>query len=593
MTTWAENYLERAALGLTPETVPAFVSYGASLFAGGGFHDRDSTISFILRHLAHRNLEIPDNFDDAFFTGLSTPVRQGLNTAAYTLIPGQHIDDTGSRLEVGIDAFCDKILRALPRDLLYRSGGIPGVINGAPGHRSFTPVTASTVRAFIDCYAKLARWVPKRRAAELQYLSCSGDLAAVCLDAAATHPVVRDLELLTSYPVFRKTGLTTPGFADGAYYDVPPELTDLPAPGDPHDVLTDLVCDFPFADDASRANFLSLLITPFMRPALQEPTPLFLVVASLPGTGKSMLIADVLGRVVLGRPTPAMQLPETETETEKRITETLLRGGTILNIDNIRESLDSAAIASVITSHTWYGRPLYRSPVELPNNFTVVGSGNNVRVTGEIARRVVPIVLQPANDSPYLRTDFTHPHLAEYVAERRPLIVSTIISMIRSWIAAGRKPGTVSMGSFARWTSCVGGVMQHAGFSSWMQNWRSWCKRSTPESEDLAALIHAWQLQKAGTGQSAKELWGLAKSIGVFLRCDKNSESSSIMSFSKTVLNRYEDAPVGQHVIRASWSNHTKFYRLELTTHGTVAITHATPDITHTATEERTVEQEF
>lgn len=565
MTTWAENHLERAALGLTAETLPAFLRLAGGLVAGGGFPDILTAEAFVIRHVAARSIPIPpaDVWNLELQTGLADPVRPGVDRSRYVLIPGQHIDDTGSRLEIGVDQFAGTVLRAFPRDLLYRSGGVVGVIDGPPGGRSFAPVTATTVRSFVDCYTRLGRWKPQGRAAALFYVSCTLDLATTVLDAAARDPIVRDLDLLTSYPVFRTTGLTTPGFADGAFYDVPPELTDLPEPGDPDTVLRDLVVDFPFDSDASRTNFLSLLLTPFMRPALRGPTPFFLVGASLPGSGKSMLIKSVFGGIVTGKPTPETQWPENETEAEKRITESLLRGGTILNLDNIRDFVDSAAMSSLITSSTWEGRPLFRGMVRLANNFVVVGSGNNVKVTAEIARRIVPIILQPTTDHPESRTEFHHKDIASYILSRRPLVVSTILAMVRSWIAAGRPPGTVPMGSFDRWASCVGGVMQYHGFSAWMTNYRDWKDRSTPERDDILALIRSWVIQKNGIGSSAKELWELAKSIGVFLKCDKPGASASIMSFQKSVLQKYEDAPVGEWMIRSSSVNHMKLYRLE------------------------------
>lgn len=565
MTTWAENHLERAALGLTAETLPAFLRLAGGLVAGGGFPDLITAEAFVIRHITARSIPIPpaEVWNLELQTGLADPVRPGVDRSRYVLIPGQHIDDTGSRLEIGVDQFTGTVLRAFPRDLLYRSGGVVGVIDGAPGSRAFAPVTAATIRSFVDCYTRLGRWKPQGRGAALFYVSCSADLAGAVLDAAGRDPIVRDLELLTSYPVFRSTGLTTPGFADGVFYDVPPELENLPEPGDPDTVLRDLVVDFPFDSDASRCNFLSLLLTPFMRPALREPTPFFLVGASLPGSGKSMLIKSVFGGIVTGKPTPETQWPENETEAEKRITEALLRGGTILNLDNMREWIDSAALSSLITSSTWEGRPLFRGMVRLANNFVVVGSGNNVKVTVEIARRIVPIILQPATDRPEARTVFHHRDIASYILSRRPLVVATIIAMIRSWIAAGRPPGTVPMGSFDRWASCVGGVMQFHGFSAWMKNYADWKDRSTPERDEIMALNRAWMVTKSGAGSSAKELWELAKNLGIFLKCDKPGASASIMSFQKLVLQRYEDAPVGEHIIRSSTSNHMKIYRLE------------------------------
>jgi len=69
-------------------------------------------------------------------------------------------------------------------------------------------------------------------------------------------------------------------------------------------LLDSLLGDFPFADQASRANALALLLLPFVRPLIDGPTPLHLIEAAKPGTGKGLL-ADVVHAIATGRPASA------------------------------------------------------------------------------------------------------------------------------------------------------------------------------------------------------------------------------------------------------------------------------------------------
>jgi len=54
-------------------------------------------------------------------------------------------------------------------------------------------------------------------------------------------------------------------------------------------LLDELLIDFPFADEASRANALALLLLPYVRPLIVGPTPLHLITAPTQGTGKDLL----------------------------------------------------------------------------------------------------------------------------------------------------------------------------------------------------------------------------------------------------------------------------------------------------------------
>jgi hypothetical protein len=54
-------------------------------------------------------------------------------------------------------------------------------------------------------------------------------------------------------------------------------------------LFDELLHDFPFADEASRAHTLALVLEPFVRPAIHGPTPLYLIDAPIRGAGKGLL----------------------------------------------------------------------------------------------------------------------------------------------------------------------------------------------------------------------------------------------------------------------------------------------------------------
>jgi hypothetical protein len=131
-----------------------------------------------------------------------------------------------------------------------------------------------------------------------------------------------------------------------------------------------------------------------------------LINAPLERTGKTKLAEEVWGGILLGRKTPAQQLSREDVEFDKGITAMLLEGQTLLHLDNIRDRIDSAPLASLLTSTTYQGRVLGHSRMPtLPNNLMIVGTGNNVVAcrNGDFGAMVTidgPYALQPADDNP-------------------------------------------------------------------------------------------------------------------------------------------------------------------------------------------------
>ena len=149
-------------------------------------------------------------------------------------------------------------------------------------------------------------------------------------ECAPQMDVVKDLANLPSWdgipsiqavvecPVFAKNGLliSSQGFHPdaGIWYEPSPDLevpqvSVAPSPDEisrARDLLLiDLLGDFPFKDDASRAHALCALLLPFVRPMIAGCTPLHLLDAPTEGTGKTLL-ATATAFPALGAEVPSM-----------------------------------------------------------------------------------------------------------------------------------------------------------------------------------------------------------------------------------------------------------------------------------------------
>jgi len=218
-----------------------------------------------------------------------------LQAGDYILTPGPHKDDQGNHTERSNADFAGEALSRLPADAVYRRDFIAGEIVGPRGKRKWVEFSADRMRIVADTHVKLGKWVTSRKSKEqvLLYQASSKDHAGLVIAHAQNAPGVRDLHLMVAYPVY---GLgfdrVPPGWHDGLYYDQPDDLRGLTAETDCeviHNVLHDLVVDFPFKTPADRENFFGLLLTPIVAPAIDGNRPMHLLNAPIERTGKSKL----------------------------------------------------------------------------------------------------------------------------------------------------------------------------------------------------------------------------------------------------------------------------------------------------------------
>lgn len=491
------------------------------------------------------------------------------------LVPGQHRLGDGE-VCVGVDHFASRVLAMLPVGLLYRSGPDVGLIVGEPGRRRFEPLTIDATRRVVDAHVTLfmGREDPEshRRpepapdkptaatvADRLRFVPCSKDLGGLVADAAKTHPAVRELVTLTQFPLYRRDWtLSPPGYDAGIFYDEPAELVGIaPQPG--IEPLNELFVDFPFRDEASRMNAIGFLLTPVIRHAVGN-VPFHLVHSSMERTGKTKLV-EAVALVVTGFMPPAMQISEREEETEKRITAAMRAGRPLLFFDNLRDFVDSPSFAALATASVWEGRILGSSVLgHWQNRASVVLTGNNVKATGELVKRTVPILLQPTSGAPEDRADFVHPDLPGWVRENRRRIWSAVLGLVEAWKAAGRPAGAPRFGGFEEWAAAVGGLLEG---SQWFGNASEWRRAADPHSEDLVLLVKAWSAEHGAALLQAQTVAELAHRLGLFPACFAKPGHAAAISFSRRVLHVAVDRPVEHWRIRRVGSGSSSYWRLE------------------------------
>lgn len=399
------------------------------------------------------------------------------------------------------------------------------------------------------------------------------------VDAKPPLDVVRDvlasprlpfpvLSSIVRAPTFGPDGSLQlePGYhpASKTYYvptgdvpDVPEQPTVLDVERAKQLVLEELLGDFPFAGDADRAHAVALFLLPFVRSMINGPTPLHLVEASSQGSGKGLLV-DVALRPALGHAVGIIPPPKDDEELRKSITARLCEGRAAVVLDNVY-SLTSAVLAAALTAEMWDDRVLGKNEtVSLPVRWVWVATGNNATVSTDIARRSIRIRLVPAQDKPWLRTDFRHPNLREWVNENRGELIWAALTMVKSWIVAGMPgPQVAPLGSFESWSQVIGGILEHIGIDGFLANIEEFYEIADTEGAIWRQFVAAWWDEYENRPVKAGDLLKIAQEIDLF-DLKGSTERAQTTALGKA-LRRQKDRIFGEFRIELAGSYKKQF----------------------------------
>jgi hypothetical protein len=259
------------------------------------------------------------------------------------------------------------------------------------------------------------------------------------------------------------------------------------------EMIEEMIGDFPFANAASKTNAIAALLTPIVRPLIPGQTPLGLLDAPMPGTGKG-LFAECVGLVATGRSAALMTAPDTEDEWRKRITAALLEGATMITIDNLEGKLESPSVASVLTSPSWSDRILgVTKNAVLPQRASWLATGNNIVLGGDLPRRCYLIRIDARTSKPWERAGWRHPELRQWVADHRGELIGALLMLVRYWYSRGRPDYLVPrLGGFESWCGTVGNVLFHAGYTDFLANQKDLYDNNDSDGGQWEAFFEAW-----------------------------------------------------------------------------------------------------
>ena len=245
---------------------------------------------------------------------------------------------------------------------------------------------------------------------------------------------LRRLEAVITTPTLRRDGsvLSAPGYDAESqlfYYSnalTQPSIPESPSLAEAQEALDFLWWPFrlfQFVGDIACGVQLAALLTAAVRPSL--PTaPAFGFDAPMAGSGKTLL-ADTLAAMAGAYP-PETQAPvDDDAEMRKKLFAYVRSGARVIYIDNLTQPIDgsrSSSLCAFLTSSTFSDRILGLSEqASFPNRALLLFTGNNMRVSADMMRRLLIVRIDPRDERPDMRRFAFNP--AHMIHRDRPRYV--------------------------------------------------------------------------------------------------------------------------------------------------------------------------
>lgn len=398
----------------------------------------------------------------------------------------------------------ENVLKEMGAPLYTRSGSIvrPVIedVEAARGKRTkIARLAKMSVVGMVDWLSRYANWL-KYDARSKKWITVDPpvEVAATILSRDGEWKLPPIVSVITT-PTLRPDGslLIEPGYDEATRLLLmqPPPMPPMPATPSRADaetalaLLTGLLTEFSFVNDASRSVALSALITPVVRGALSV-VPLHVMRAPAPGSGKSYLV-DLSSAIATGQRCPVITAGKTEEEQEKRLGAALLSGQAIVSIDNLNGELGGDALCQMVERPVVRVRPLGRSDlVQVETKVTAFATGNNIVVVGDMVRRTVMCSLDADLERPELRCFAQDP--LDLVLLNRGDYIAACITIVRAYKAAGFPQRLPSLASYENWSLLVRSALVWLGCSDPVDTMEA-ARDEDPVTTEIRNIFVGWE----------------------------------------------------------------------------------------------------
>lgn len=374
-------------------------------------------------------------------------------------------------------------------------------------------------------------------------------------------PRVPLISRITRCPIIMADGtiVSALGYHAGArvYYDprpglVVPGIADQPTPAQIAAaralIVDEMLGDFAFVSAADRAHAVALLLLPFARELIAGPTPLHVIEAPTPGSGKTLL-ASVLMRPALGADATPITEGRDDAEWQKKITSVLAATPAAVLIDNVNKPLFGSALSTALTSTIHSDRLLGSNTMtRYPIRCAWLATANNPTMSGEMARRSIRIRIDPKVDQPWKRDNFKHANLLAWTREHEGDLIAAALTLIRAGLQA-EAPTLPPLGSFEHWTATLGRILHTAQIPGFLQNLDELYDRADTEGAAWRALIGAWWEAHQGATIGTGDIFDVYKAGEYDLSLESFKEEKAQKAAFGKRLRKQQDRVIGGYQV--------------------------------------------
>ncbi len=476
------------------------------------------------------------------------PVRQGQITRPEIIVTGKQLREISDAALAALVQFNH------PEQIFIRGGTLVRVIVDENGQPSIERVGLNVLKYIL---AWAADWFRHDALSDLIPVHPPVDVVNDIL-ARGKWPGIPVLDSIATAPVLTPDGefISDPGYHvnSGIYYTGKRVVHRGSQTLDAAKVVLceDLLGDFPFVDDASLAHAMAMLVLPFVRAAVDGPTPLHLVDSPTPGTGKSLLV-DTCVIPFTSQGVATTTGARDKDEWRKKITSLLIAARSHVLIDNLAGKLDSPALAAAITSRTWEDRVLgTQALVHLPQRMVWIATGNNVTLSSELARRSIWIRLDAKSERPWETTGFRHQNLASWARQNMAILQRSVLTVVQAWLDAGQPDFQgKSLGGFESWSNVIGGLLDVAGIPGFLGNTVEISNCLDEESEMWGALVDQWHHRHSNRSIGVDGLYDMAELILPEL-LSGGSDRARRTSFGNQLRQQVDRVYVGRRITKVT-----------------------------------------
>ena len=496
------------------------------------------------------------------------------------------IEVKGGELHQQVDALEEMLIRNSDSGVFQRSGNLVTVstvlhkpiknVNRPDGIKIIALIKPSRLRELGTKYGKWKKFDGREKG--FKNIDCPKEVALILFERNTWRfPVLTGLigspTLTPSGRIISKYGYDK---ASGLYLtcDNWPDIEERPTRDDAVvslEIIRQVVNEFPFVDKAAEATWIAALFTALIRWSLRT-APFFAFEAPVMGAGKTLL-ATIISILASGSSPAVMTQPRDETELNKGLLAILIAGDPILVIDNVEHTLCSETLCTISTSPSFKGRLLGETKVvTTPTTVTMMITGNNLEIRGDLSTRILISRLDPGVEFPENR-QFTQSNLLNYIYENRHKLVNAVLTILKAYHVAHRPVIDIKpFGRFEDWDAKVRSPLIWAGAADPCDT-RIRIEQSDPEREQLEALLISWyqvykdeevlvskMVQDVTSGET-EEMEGLRDAIYSIAREGNKINPTRL---GKRISKWNERVSDGLRITRGSVKHRARYWRLEV-----------------------------